>query len=378
MASSSTFLMDDQSDADFFDKLVDDDDDYQASNTGTLRNSTSTNTSEVEPDAAFIDNTSDAISKLILDATEDTKKAVSFISAVEVSGLEKIPPIAIGSTKICNENKGSDVEGYNKEDAPSKGFSSEQKQLSLDDVFKEEEVVMESAENAFAKIGANEEVDFLINDTHRGSQEGMKSADNAFGKPRNNEEADPSFNVTDDGIEKGTKSLDSKAERTGSKSICTNVREVQWSNFNATDVDSDVGGFGSYSDFYADFPNDLVQQAGESGVDFFSTVNYDSAGQPISDANIPCQTSQVVENGTLNALDAAAPQLLANSLSETESFHQYNNGKFEGHFNSSVSPDQSHIAADSQDDYFNNELQNEYPGWRYDQATGEWQSSGGR
>ncbi|GLJ49692.1 hypothetical protein SUGI_1054510 [Cryptomeria japonica] len=369
MASSSPFLMDDQSDADFFDKLVDDDDDYKVSNSENLENTTSTNTAEIERDAAFIDSTSDAISKLMFDATENNKKAVSFIPAEEVSGLNKISPIASGSTTICDENKASDVEGYNREDAPSEGFSSEQKQLSFDNMVKEE-VLIESAENAFAKSGANEEVDHFINDTDDGYQEGTKSAENAFGKPGNNEEAGFSFNGTDDGNEKGSYSLDSKPEQTGSKSICTNVREVQWTNFNATDMHSDVGGFGSYSDFYAGFPSDLTQQAGESGADFFATANYDSKGQPISDSKIS-YPSQVIENGTLNDLDAAAPQLQANSLSETESFYQYNNGELEGHFTSSVSPDQSHSAGNSQDNYFS-EWQNDYPGWRYDQATGEW------
>ncbi|GLJ04956.1 hypothetical protein SUGI_0007770 [Cryptomeria japonica] len=136
MASSSLFLMDDQSDADFFDKLVDDDDDYKVSNSENLENTTSTNTAEIESE--------------------------------EVSGLNKISPITSGSTTICDENKPSDGEGYNREDAPSEGFSSEQKQLSFDNMVKEE-VLMESAENAFAKSGAKEEVDHLINDTDDGS-----------------------------------------------------------------------------------------------------------------------------------------------------------------------------------------------------------------
>jgi len=362
LMATSPFEMDGLSDDDFFDKLVDDDDqitksDYleNKSNSFHLESAHSAQTAEDKANSA-----SDALAKLVLDESEANLVASN------------------GNGKDSGIN-----ELYQVESVPCKNVPAEDQKA--EDGPAERSLSISGQELAFAYAAKGEVVE--------GSAE--FDALNATINPDDAEKVEFSNGDSDDGNYKNPESEDLLSRQSSHKAesgkICTNVREVQWSNFNSLSTQGDLGGFGSYSDFFKDLPSNSMEQAGESGLDFFSSVpqvanNSVSLGQPITDL-APYQSSQVWQDGTLEATATAATQPELRSFSEFQTSNEhtndmqnyYKNGQLEEHFTGSIYPDQSHgtngelpSAGDNQDAYYNQDWENAYPGWKYDHTTGEW------
>lgn len=350
--------MDGQSDEDFFDKLVDDDytitkSDYSENKTNSLQLESAHSTQIAEDE---VSSASDALAKLVLDESE--------ANLVAYNGSGK----ASGINELC-QVESAPAEDQKAEDGPAEGLLS-----------------MSGQELAFAYVAKGGVVD--------GSAE--FDALNTTIKPVEAEKVEVSNGDGDDGNYKNQDLGDSLSRQSSHKSesgkICTNVREVQWSNFNSLSTEGDLGGFGSYSDFFKDLPSNSMEQAGESGLDFFSMVpqvedNSVSLGQPITDLTT-YQLSQAWEKGTLEATATAATQPELRSFSEIQAFNgqtndmqqnYYKNGQLEEHFTGSTYADQSHgtnlelpSAGDNQNAYYSQDWENAYPGWKYDHTTGEW------
>lgn len=362
--ATSPFDMDGQSDEDFFDKLVDDDypiieSDHSENKTNRLHlesaHSAQAQTAEDEASSA-----SDALAKLVLD--EGEANLVASNGNGKDSGINEL---------------------YQVESVPGKNVPAEDQKA--EDGSAEGLLSMSGQELAFAYVAKGGVVD--------GSAE--FDALNTTIKPVDAEKVEVSNGDGDDGNYKNPDLGDSLSRQSSHKSesgkICTNVREVQWSNFNSLSTQGDLGGFGSYSDFFKDLPSNSMEQAGESGLDFFSMVpqvedNSVSLGQPITDLKT-YQLSHAWEDKTQNAAATAATQQELGSFSEIQTFNgqtndmqnYYNNEQLEEHFTGSIYADQSDgtnlelpSAGDNQNAYYSQDWENAYPGWKYDHTTGEW------
>lgn len=362
--ATSPFEMDGQSDEDFFDKLVDDD--YQITKSDYLENKTNSFHLESAQSAQTADDeansSSDALAKLVLDESEANLVASNGIG--KDSGINELFQVesAPGEKAPAEDQKAKDV--------PAEGLLSKSGQESTLAYAAKEEIVDGSAEFDALKTSIKpddaEKVKFCIDDGDDGNYKNTESGDLLL-------------------------LSEQSAHKAESGRICTNVREVQWSNFNSLSTQGDLGGFGSYSDFFKDLSSNSMEQAGESGLDFFSTVpqvenDSVSSGQPIADLT-PYQLSQVWPDGTIEATVTTATQPELGSFSEIQTFNgltsdaqnYYKHGQLEGHLTGSIYPDQSHgtnvefpSAGDSQDAYNNQDWENAYPGWKYDHTTGEW------
>lgn len=116
----------------------------------------------------------------------------------------------------------------------------------------------------------------------------------------------------------------------------TSVKEVQWSEFGAESNDEkNAGGFGSYSDFFTDLTDGSEDPFAEIG-DKSKTDSY--------------ATTSLVENPVTDSVT---------SFSSSDQ-HQNNQAYF------------SEQTTDGQDLNNSQYLENLYPGWKYDPATGAW------
>eukprot|EP01018_Ginkgo_biloba_P038961 Gb_04674 [translate_table: standard] len=334
--ASPSFQMDDQSDEDFFDKLVDDDyqitkPDYQENNQSFQPDSA--DYAEIETEPTGINNANDALIKLSLD--ENRADLVAPNLNGKDSGINGCSPAESGV-------RDAHVEGYSHENVPVDGCSGQyappegsifgQKELSFSYTSKEELAIRsDTLGSSVTDIKPNDadELGLVLAQTDNINLESTQTEDSKAGKP---------------------------SSKAGNSSICTNAREVQWSNFNIASTHCDLGGFGSYSDFFSDLPGNSSEQLGESGLDFFLTphpVENDSgvASHPRL-YSTSHHTSQVLENGTPDAPIAAITQPKLEAFSH-DMQDQYKH-------------------ADEQDVYYNQSWENSYPGWKYDSVTGAW------
>ncbi|KAG8374729.1 hypothetical protein BUALT_Bualt10G0026200 [Buddleja alternifolia] len=291
-----SFLVEDNTDEDFFDKLVNDDDDdvdFKASTALSSANTVFTDGNESDESKAFAslsinelyDNgevTSDKISSGIRNGVEDLSAQVERSEQNnKVGTVEEMGNPLVSSTsfefdnliqKLEKENDGAEV-------LPDATIESKR----AGDGFLDTAVVGKNTGDSFSDMT-------VVNKNTDGS-----------GSP--------------------------------------GVKEVQWSAFHADDsVQSDTNGFGSYSDFFSEFGGDNVGDAfGNMRGDGSNKEQHATIGNDI-------HSSAYVETST--------------------NFGQYSEG-----FNDGTAEDQS---ANMQDLNSSQYWENQYPGWKYDQSTGQW------
>ncbi|ERN14089.1 protein transport protein SEC16A homolog isoform X1 [Amborella trichopoda] len=170
----------------------------------------------------------------------------------------------------------------------------------------------------------------------------------------------------------------------GSNGNHTSVKEVQWSSFYAEPHQSDPSGLSSYSDFFSELGSMSSDPVGGS-IDGISQKNYPSKVNPILDKK-HCQGTSFRTSGYQ---DNSGPfgENPSSSINENElgPFISSSALKQEGskpeldHWSSSnigeVQSDDVNNNSNAnagQDLYSSQCWESHYPGWKYDQTTGEW------
>ncbi|KAM7525569.1 hypothetical protein LguiA_015471 [Lonicera macranthoides] len=129
----------------------------------------------------------------------------------------------------------------------------------------------------------------------------------------------------------------------GSGSASSGVKEVQWSAFSNDAVQNGSNGFGSYSDFFGEFGDSAVEQPRIEG----DTLNSES---------------KVVSGGE---------EYKSAYLENDHNYMPYQEGNAYG-----ASPEQSIVgqaqSTNGQDLNSSQYWEDLYPGWKYDQSTGQW------
>ncbi|CAK9181932.1 unnamed protein product [Ilex paraguariensis] len=283
MASNPPYLLEDQTDEDFFDKLVndDDDDDFKATTMAVQKISDGNDSDEVkafanlsvnEVGSGFDDSGGDsgieAKGEGGFEAINGKHKGVSVDGHVEVSSSPIVSSNSFGFTGVTESNNG-DVESEITSDSRANSFG-------FDSVIESNNVNLET----------------------EGTADSM--------------------------VSKSSGSADS------------GVKEVQWSAFNADVTQNDGSGFGSYSDFFSGL--------GDSGVDSIGNV--------------------------ANNLNSEPKIVSGSEVHESASLENSNNyGQYQGGYTHEAAIEQ---ASDGQVLDSNQYWENLYPGWKYDQNTGQW------
>ncbi|KAK1273811.1 hypothetical protein QJS04_geneDACA012439 [Acorus gramineus] len=144
-------------------------------------------------------------------------------------------------------------------------------------------------------------------------------------------------------------STDSDSGRSsGSKS--TSVKEAQWSALAVDTERSELGGFGSYSDFLAEL------QDGPKVEDSNPTVEELQDGLKFEDSNPTVEVDPVAS-------------VIENQVSDlTQSFVSYENVDTQVHESIGDATGEAAVVEEKDLSYW----ENMYPGWRYDANTGQW------
>ncbi|KAI3813066.1 hypothetical protein L1987_17782 [Smallanthus sonchifolius] len=277
MASNPPFQVED-TDEDFFDKLVNDDD-YKV-------------TSLSEPT-----NLADGLGF-------DEAKAFANLGISDVGGVEDLGKVGIGEEELIN----GDIEHEN--------------------------TLVASSSFAFDTVGEepNTEASELEEPLDSTATAHTLESSNSFAFDSLNEEP----NTDASGLEEP---LDSTASGNHGSGDATGVKEVQWAAFTSKHVEKGSNGFGSYSDFFTEFGDDLVEQTGERG-DLVS-----------SQQNVVSGSSSVVDDS-----------LHMENIS-------YNSHQFQEVQAYDTTGEQS---SGGQDPNCSQYWENLYPGWKYDANTGQW------
>ncbi|KAI3713300.1 hypothetical protein L1987_71875 [Smallanthus sonchifolius] len=130
--------------------------------------------------------------------------------------------------------------------------------------------------------------------------------------------------------------LDSTASGNHGSVDAPGVKEVQWAAFTAKPVENGSNGFGSYSDFFTEFGDDLVEQKGERGDLVSSQQNVVSGSSSVVDDSLH------MENSSYNS----------HQFQELQAYGEQSSG--------------------GQDPNSSQYWENLYPGWKYDANTGQW------
>ncbi|ERN07168.1 hypothetical protein AMTR_s00019p00148170 [Amborella trichopoda] len=171
--------------------------------------------------------------------------------------------------------------------------------------------------------------------------------------------------------------------RRGSDVTQTCVKEVQWSSFYAVSTQTDAGGFGSYSDFYSELEGDLADPNGGSG-----NSNIPAYFEPKNDPTLNRNQAPVTTFSSTTYQDDPASMSKAQSsfyrnnpvtfVSSTELRQEGTKTEEDGWNSSGNSNDQSYGVNTSnttdgwQDVYSIQHYESLYPGWKYDWTNKMW------
>ncbi|KAK4349639.1 hypothetical protein RND71_032394 [Anisodus tanguticus] len=344
MASNPPFLVEDQTDEDFFDKLVDDDDDdgvgFKATTSGP---GLGTGVSPVYVDG----NEADEVKAFgMISVSDDVGFKVTTLSAgpVYVDGNESDEVKAFGNISSISEDANSGVVVGFKVTTSSSGQGLGASPVYVDG--KESDEVKDFA-NLSISDDAYSGVDGGISGDIMKEGEKVDKDVNCNAKPvllveRNGKKSSGSLASLASGESSNgnfeTQVTAGKTENHTSRSGNTGVKEVGWSAFHADPVTNDASGFGSYMDFFSEL--------GDNNGDAMGNVDKGSTVLPAEQVH---DTKQVHETAYLE-----------NTSSLTQGQDGY------GH---DATTEQ---VADGQDLNSSQYWENLYPGWKYDASTGQW------
>lgn len=279
MATNPPFMVEDQTDEDFFDKLVDDDDDFDVN----------------VPSSSSVPSSS-----VLLDET----KALGNLSIGDDLG---------------GENGSGGFEGFVN---AAGGVSPE---MSVGDL-KEEK----SSAQVLSNLDASENVVESDKGVAKSSLSNLDASENVVELDKG--VAKSSLDFEDAGS--GTKGIVMALDSTGSKtdeSESSGIKEVQWSSFNSDALQNGGTGTEPYSDFFGEFGD-----GGKIGDNFSSEANVIYGNEEHKSAY----------------------------LDDSLSYTQYQEGQ--------VNSAEPVYSADGQDMNSTEYWESLYPGWKYDQNTGQW------
>ncbi|KAJ8538683.1 hypothetical protein K7X08_029979 [Anisodus acutangulus] len=344
MASNPPFLVEDQTDEDFFDKLVDDDDDdgvgFKATTSGP---GLGTGVSPVYVDG----NEADEVKAFgMISVSDDVGFKVTTLSAgpVYVDGNESDEVNAFGNISSISEGANSGVVVGFKVTTSSLGQGLGASPVYVDG--KESDEVKDFA-NLSISDDAYSGVDGGISGDIMKEGEKVDKDVNCNAKPvllveGNGKKSSGSLASLASGESSNgnfeTQVTAGKTENHTSRSGNAGVKEVGWSAFHADPVTNDASGFGSYMDFFSEL--------GDNNGDAMGNVDKGSTVLPAEQVH---DTKQVHETAYLE-----------NTSSLTQGQDGY------GH---DATTEQ---VADGQDLNSSQYWENLYPGWKYDASTGQW------
>ncbi|XP_060179948.1 protein transport protein SEC16B homolog isoform X2 [Lycium barbarum] len=321
MASNPPFLVEDQTDEDFFDKLVSDDDDNVGPGPGL----------GVSPSPVYVDgNESDEVKTFAnLSISDDVD------SGVKVTALSAGPAGGLGVSPV-NVNSGVDgISGDSMKEGEKidKGVDCNAKTgsglgASVSPVYVDGNESDEVKD--FANLSIND--GGISGDTGKEEEKVDKTALVVEG---NREKSSGSLvSLTSGGSDGNLESevTSVKTENHTSGSGNTGVKEVGWSAFHADPVTNDGSGFGSYMDFFSELGDN--NGAATGNVNKGSTV---LPAEPVHETAYFENTSSLTQGQDGYAHDATTEQV-----------------------------------ADGQDVNCSQYWENLYPGWKYDASTGQW------
>ncbi|KAJ4953350.1 hypothetical protein NE237_030182 [Protea cynaroides] len=316
--ASPLFLMEDQTDEDFFDKLVDDE--LVVTESGP-RLAESEDSDEVK-----------AFSNLSIDEVG---------TALDDSGGE--------AAVAGKEEKQSEDVIESSADAPEKDSSVSKDCVPL------------SSSNSFAFDNAIENND-VVEGADVASSADATEKNNSVSKecitlPSSNSFAFDNAIETNDVVERVNLAPDSiTSKSSGSKG--TSVKEVQWSVFHTDSAQQSGSGFGSYSDFFTEFGNNsgvpFEKVQNNPTTDFFTEFGNNSGVPSEKVQDNPTTDSKV----TFTSAENAAPDLTYSNPVQYQEGVTYGNA--------------TEQTTSGQDSYDSQYWENLYPGWKYDPNTGEW------
>ncbi|OMO68609.1 hypothetical protein COLO4_29545 [Corchorus olitorius] len=326
--ASPPFEAEDQVDEDFFDKLVNDDDDFdftvsnrssvvQATDSGEVKAFSNLTISETTPagvDFSFeAEKETGAVGEdggnsALLDSNEDVLVANESSCAVpsNVSDSSEKGAVVehVGISTLVHANEDALVADESCSAVPSNAIDSSEK----------------------GAIGEHGGVSTLLH----GSEDVLVANESSSAVPSNVNESSDKGMVEEGLLDSGTSKIDSVASDNG-------VKEVQWSSFNSDSNVNSGGGFRTYSEYF----NDL----GDNSEDPFAEVgNKDDLATEF--------------NATAGVLENSVSDLASSTYLENNDVQYYGVG--------------SEQNVDGQDLSNSQYWENPYPGWRYDPNTGQW------
>ncbi|PSS11536.1 Protein transport protein like [Actinidia chinensis var. chinensis] len=263
MASSPPFQLEDQTDEDFFDKLVDDDEFKVTAITGH-----------------------------------------SFADGNDSDELKAFANLSIGEVGVTSEDLG----GEGGIEAKEEETSGDANAMSVDGHIEENSLLVSS------NYGHVEESSSLVSSNSLGFDGVIESNGGAIV------------------MEETSDSTVHKINESGG----SGVKEVQWAAFNTDSVKVGSNGFGSYSDFFSELGDGVVDQTGK-----------------------------VVDNFSSESMVGSGSEGIKTGYDDDNNY----NGQYQGNEPYDATMGQQ---ADGQDLNSSQYWENLYPGWKYDPNTGQW------